>query len=822
MNKSDSQISHTKKGPLDLASIFLKQRFQMCALVIFTLIFLAISFLYLLNLLQWSRGPDFGWSVSYQMGKTVFVEVYGGAKKAGLLVGDKIIGVNNEKISTYSQLQQYLNRDPKGENVYEVDRNGQFLTVTAPNEVLGFKNAFFKFGFTWVLGIIFFLIGAVVFFMKPGTNASWAFLITLFNAGLYIMFSFTSKLSPHLLGNMFMYASVFLSASILHITQVFPVEQRWVQKRKLFLWLPYLIAIFLFIIMRSSASLFTDLPGELKITADLSRASSFVLFLAFTLFAYIKPISVISRIRSKVILIGTALAVGVPILDLITNYFFNKMLLPNPVFFLPFYVFLPVSIGYAIVKHNLFDVDVYIKRAVGYGLMTAVVGLTYFSLQTLIRAVILRPLVGEYAEKIYPILFAVLVVFLFNPINRRVQGGVDRLFYRKKFDYKETVINVSNALTSVLNLTEVIKRIINTVRKEMFIDTAGVILLEPQKKECQTLFIGDSSDKGRDGIKDVCIPYDDPLLSLLSKEKKLVTVYDVTEDPHYRSVKESCGQRFSEMGASIAMPFIYQNEVKGALALGYKKSGHFYTREDIDLLNTLANHGAVAIENAKLVEQMKKEETVRTNLARYLSPQIVDQIITKDVQVNLGGDRKVVTVLFSDIRNFTTITETRPPDQLVQILNEYFTEMASIIFANQGSLDKYIGDAIVAVFGSLITLENSANNAVKAAIKMMKQLPVLNEKWMKQYGFSMDIGIGINTGEVFLGNIGSPERMEFTVIGDTVNVASRFSGLAKPGQILITQETLTFLGNEVMYRELPPTPVKGKTGKLEVYEVLYP
>jgi class 3 adenylate cyclase len=770
--------------------------------------------------MQWSHGPDFGWTLSDQTEKQVLVEVYGEAAKAGLHVRDQIIRLNNAKINTLSEIRQNLNRKIPGENIYEVLRDGQVHTIIVQNRALGFSNAFLKYGFTWLLGIVFYLIGAIVFFMKPGTNASWAFLITLFNAGLYITFSFTSKLSPLWLGTVLIYSASFLSASIIHIAQVFPVERFWVQKNKLFLWLPYLFSLILFIIMRASASLFTDVPYFWKMFTDLYRACSIILFLVSTLIAYIKPSTIIDRIRSKVILIGTAIAVGIPISDLITNYIFNKTLLPNPVFFLPFYVFLPLSIGYAIVKHNLFDVDVYIKRAVGYGIMTALVGATYFSLQLGIRTFILHPLFGDYAEKIYPILFAILIVFLFNPINRRIQKAVDKLFYRKKFDYKETVISVSNALTSVLNLTEVIKKIIHTVRKEMYIDNAGVILLEPQKKECQTVFIDEESDT-RDYIKDACIPYDDPLLSLLSKEKKLITAYDIAEDPHYRAIKEPCSQRFSEMGASMVIPFIYQGEVTGALALGYKKSGHFYTREDIDLLNTLANHGAVAIENAKLAEQMKKEEMVRTNLARYLSPQIVEQIITKDVQLNLGGDRKVVTVLFSDIRNFTTITETRPPDQLVLILNEYFTEMASIIFENQGSLDKYIGDAIVAVFGSLIALENSARNAVRTAIQMMKQLPILNEKWMKRYGFSMDIGIGINTGEVFLGNIGSPERMEFTVIGDTVNVASRFSGLARPGQILITKETMAYVSPDFQYRELQPTRVKGKTDKLEVFEIVY-
>jgi len=229
----------------------------------------------------------------------------------------------------------------------------------------------------------------------------------------------------------------------------------------------------------------------------------------------------------------------------------------------------------------------------------------------------------------------------------------------------------------------------------------------------------------------------------------------------------------------------------------------------------------VAIENAKLAERMQKEEVVRTNLARYLSPQIVDRIVQNNVQMNLGGDRKVVTVLFSDIRNFTTITESRPPDQLITILNEYFTSMAETIFEQQGSLDKYIGDAVVAVFGSLIPVENPARNAVAAAIAMMNRLPELNRRWEKRFGFSMNIGIGVNTGEVFLGNIGSPERMEFTVIGDAVNVASRFSGLAKPGEILVTKETLAHLGADFMVREHPPAEVKGKSGKLEVFEIVY-
>ena len=140
---------------------------------------------------------------------------------------------------------------------------------------------------------------------------------------------------------------------------------------------------------------------------------------------------------------------------------------------------------------------------------------------------------------------------------------------------------------------------------------------------------------------------------------------------------------------------------------------------------------------------------------------------------------KQVSVLFSDIRGFTTISETWPPDQLVTILNEYMTEMVAVVFENKGSIDKFVGDAIVAVFGSLVEVENHARHAVNAALGMRRRLDDLNIEWQERYGVELSIGVGINTGEVFLGNIGSPERMEFTVIGDAVNVAARLEGLTK-------------------------------------------
>jgi class 3 adenylate cyclase len=555
-------------------------------------------------------------------------------------------------------------------------------------------------------------------------------------------------------------------------------------------------------------------------------AGSILFFLASCLQLRFTTPSAIVKFRSRIILLGVAISASLPLLDVFVNTHFHVYIVPNFNYYLPFLVIFPTFIGYSIIKHNLFDFDAVIKRSFGYILVTGGVSGIYALSLVLFNLAFGR---FEFSESpLFPLLFILAVVFLFNPVRNRLQRFIDRVFFRLEYDYQEIIRKISETMRSLLSLDQIGKTIMDTALGDMFIDSGRILLLNPEKQVYECLA---GVPKEKDPFETEApssptmvhetLPADDPLVAKIAQRKKEVTRYDIQEDPFFKQNREACKKAFDRLEATLVLPLIYEDQLTGFISLGDKKSGKYYRREDINLLKTLANQGAVAIENARLAEQMKSEEKVRANLARYLSPQIVDQIIKKDVQVNLGGDRKVVTVLFSDIRNFTRISEKLPPDRLVQLLNEYFTAMARIIFENQGSLDKFIGDAIVAVFGSLIALENPARIAVQAAIQMMKTLASLNVRWSAQYGFAINIGIGINTGEVFLGNIGSPERMEFTVIGDTVNIASRFSGAAQPGQILVTRETLKGLDSEAAYRELPPVEVKGKTGKLEVFEMIY-
>lgn len=219
-------------------------------------------------------------------------------------------------------------------------------------------------------------------------------------------------------------------------------------------------------------------------------------------------------------------------------------------------------------------------------------------------------------------------------------------------------------------------------------------------------------------------------------------------------------------------------------------------------------------------------ETAKRNLRRafqnYLSPQVMEAILKDPNRVKLGGQRREVTILFSDIRSFTTLTEKLPPQELTQLLQEYFNEMTEEVIASEGVVDKFIGDAIMAFWGAPIDQPDQANRAVKTAINMVKRLKVLQEKWTKEGYPVLDIGIGINLGVATVGNFGSQQRFDYTVIGDAVNAASRIEGLNKKfdSHIIISESTLKQLSMKVDTKDLGRVQVKGKEEMLRVYEVL--
>ncbi len=222
-----------------------------------------------------------------------------------------------------------------------------------------------------------------------------------------------------------------------------------------------------------------------------------------------------------------------------------------------------------------------------------------------------------------------------------------------------------------------------------------------------------------------------------------------------------------------------------------------------------------------LVEDISSEKRMKSTMSRYMSPDLADQLMQSG-EMSLGGASSVATVLFSDIRNFTTISETLGAEGTVHLLNEYFTEMVECISNEKGMLDKFIGDAIMAEFGIPFAHDDDPDRAVRSAIAMMVALKKFNAHRAERKLLEIDHGIGINTDTIVSGNIGSEKRMDYTVIGDGVNLASRIEGLCKEygAHILISEFTFKALKATYRTRQVDKVIVKGKGVPVAIYEVI--
>ena len=306
------------------------------------------------------------------------------------------------------------------------------------------------------------------------------------------------------------------------------------------------------------------------------------------------------------------------------------------------------------------------------------------------------------------------------------------------------------------------------------------------------------------------------------KEGQMVNTEDATKDERFMTQESVISYA---IGSVICIPLISKEKEKiGIIYLDNPVAHKKFDRDDIEFMISFANQAAIAIENAQLYEQVKAEERIRDRLQRFFSPNVVQRIMSDEKTVTLGGESRTATILFSDIRGYTSLTERIHVLTSVEILNDFLSSMSEEIFLLEGTLDKYIGDCVMAIFGAPVSHEDDALRAIKAALGMKKRVGQLKERWHDKLDVSVrelfEIGIGIHTGEVIAGNIGSIKRMEYTVVGTAVNLASRLENLAKPGQILISRSTYACTREFIDVKKLVPVELKNISRPVEVYEVL--
>jgi adenylate cyclase len=257
----------------------------------------------------------------------------------------------------------------------------------------------------------------------------------------------------------------------------------------------------------------------------------------------------------------------------------------------------------------------------------------------------------------------------------------------------------------------------------------------------------------------------------------------------------------------------------GFAALRLFAGGYWLNLSQPVLASTASLFSGVAYQY--FVEGREKRK-MKKLFGQYVSKDVYEHLVSNPQLARLGGTRREMTVLFSDIRGFTTVSERGQPEEIVHTLNEYFTRMVDLVFKHQGTLDKFVGDMVMALFGAPLEDPDHADHAVETALEMIVELRKLNDGWRAEGRPELDIGIGVNTGPMIAGNIGSEAIMSYTVIGDAVNLGSRLESLNKQygTRIIISEGTREHLKNKYVFRPLGDVVVKGKTKPVAIFEVL--
>lgn len=394
----------------------------------------------------------------------------------------------------------------------------------------------------------------------------------------------------------------------------------------------------------------------------------------------------------------------------------------------------------------------------------------------------------------------------------------DQLKESEKFQQKlNTLYEIGKIINLIFDEDELLSTIIDLALKVMNADCGFIMLYDDAKELVPKISRKIESDEFSQSTH----TFSKTIAKKVAETCQSVLTSDAQNDDRFQDGASIISHHIRSV---ICSPLKNKDQkVIGVLYVGSNVMSNVFSKADVELLEAFSNHAAIAIENAKLYEERRRKEHLKSALERYVSKQIAEMIISNDDNGNFRfvPERREVTLIFADVRGFTTLSENMSPEDMVEILNRYFTRMINIIFKHGGTLDKFMGDSIMALFGAPASTGDDAYNAIMAAVDMLKDLVQFNQEQEKLGKPPLRVGIGINTGHVVVGNIGSDQRMEYSAIGDNVNLASRLQGSAAGGQILISKATYDKVSDRIKGKKLDPIMVKGKSKPIEIYEVIY-
>ncbi len=382
---------------------------------------------------------------------------------------------------------------------------------------------------------------------------------------------------------------------------------------------------------------------------------------------------------------------------------------------------------------------------------------------------------------------------------------------RLNYDKLRVAYEMGRTLAGEQDLDAVLKLILTTAFRLLPAERAAILLINPATGAPEPYIAQHCSGEGSEII------LSNTIINEVVNSAVGIILTDAGEDAKFGNAESVIAQGIR---SAMCVPMLHGAELMGIMHLDSLMASGIFTAADLSLFSTIANQGALALKNAALARQVRDEAKTRVQLQRFLSPSLVDQVVSGNIMLGKSARQEEVTVLFSDIRGFTRMSEMMEPGAILSLLNEYFEVMVDVLFRHDGTLDKYVGDALMALFGAPVPLPNAPHNAVSCALEMQARLEEFDRRSTAKGMPPFQIGIGIHTGPAVCGTLGSSKTLQYTAIGDTVNTSARLCSAAAAGQVIISSATKAKLGRDIKLAPLPPVTVKGKSKPLEIFNAV--
>ena len=377
----------------------------------------------------------------------------------------------------------------------------------------------------------------------------------------------------------------------------------------------------------------------------------------------------------------------------------------------------------------------------------------------------------------------------------------------------EILAQVAKVLLQVEELDPVLEKVMDLVFDQLRVDRGFIVLFDDDGNPQLELNRVRASEVG----EETEVPISRTILDMVSQQKVAILTHDAQADQRFEAGRSV---RIHQIRSAMCAPLWHRELVIGVIYVDSPLHVGSFSASDLDLLTALSNYAAVAIERARLNERIRRERQARDRLERYHSPAVIEAVLSDS-----GDDRASVTlretsILFADIVGFTARCETLPPEDVAAFLNQFFSLAADIIFKHGGTLDKFIGDAVMAVFGAPLPQEDHAERAVRSALELLTALNEWNGEREAAGDDRIDVRIAVNSGPVVVGDIGSASRVDYTVLGNTVNVTARLEEhVAKPGTIVLGETTQAALGDLFPTEPLGSVQLKGLSRKINIFRL---